>query len=79
VKERMMSKEYQKLESGAPRVVILEAEDGPSVEVLDLPGSAGIGASFCHHGISWTVTDLRTHDRVLICSLSEDNGRLKRS
>ncbi len=67
-----MSHERQKsLEYGGPRVVILEDEDGPSVEVLDLPGSAGIGASFCHRGTSWTVTDLRTHDRVLICSHSD--------
>ena len=66
-----MSNEYQDLKSGAPRVVILEAEDGPSVEILDLPQTAGIGASFCHQGTSWTVTDLRTHDRVLICSHSD--------
>ncbi len=56
-----------KMETGGPRVVILEAEDGSSVEILDLPRTAGIGASFCHRGTSWTVTDLRTHDRVLIC------------
>lgn len=60
--------------SGGPRVVILEAEDGPSVEILDLPQAAGIGASFCHRGTSWTVTDLRTHDRVLICSHSRAFG-----
>lgn len=67
-----MSNEHQEpLESGGPRVVILEAEDGPSVEILDLPRTTGIGASFCHRGTSWTVTDLRTHDRVLICSHSD--------
>ncbi len=67
-----MSHEHQeKPKHGGPRVVILEAEDGPSIEILDLPGTAGIGASFCHRGTSWTVTDLRTHDRVLICNLSD--------
>lgn len=67
-----MSRERsERRESGGPRVVILEAEDGPLVEILDLPLAAGIGASFCHRGTSWTVTDLRTHDRVLICSHSE--------
>ena len=68
-----MSHDRQKhRESEAPRVVILEAEDGPSVEILDLPQTAGIGASFSHRGASWTVIDLRAHDRVLICSNSED-------
>ena len=62
---------HEHRESGGPRVVILEAEDGPSVEILDLPRAAGIGASFCHRGTSWTVTDSRTHDRVLICSHSD--------
>ena len=65
-----MSNEYQQLDPGSPRVVILEAEEGPSVAILDLPKTAGIGASFRHRGTSWTVTDLRTHDRVLICSNS---------
>ncbi|MEN8162510.1 MAG: hypothetical protein ABFS37_00135 [Acidobacteriota bacterium] len=74
-----MSHEHrEQLDSGGPRVVILEAEDGPSVEVLDLPRTAGIGSSFCHHGTSWTVTDLRTHDRVLICSHSEGSRSLLR-
>ncbi len=68
-----MSREEQ-MNAGGPRVVILEAEDGPSVEILDLPLTAGIGASFCHRGTSWTVTDLRTHDRVLICSHSHGFG-----
>ena len=70
-----MSNEYQHMEAGGPRVVILEAEEGPSVEVLDLPQTAGIGASFRHRGTSWTVTDLRTHDRVLICNHSHGIGR----
>ena len=66
-----MSNERQEhLKSGSPRVVILEGEGGPSIEILDLPRTAGIGASFYHRGTSWTVTDLRTHDRVLICSNS---------
>lgn len=67
-----MSGEGQKhREVGGPRVVILEAEEGPSVEILNLPLAAGIGASFHHRGTSWTVVDLRTHDRVLICSSSD--------
>ncbi len=67
----MSHERQQHQESGGPRVVILEAEDGPSVEILDLPQTASIGASFCHRGASWTVTDLRAHDRVLICSNSQ--------
>lgn len=50
-----------------PRVVILQAESGPTVEVLDLPADAGVGASFQYGGTSWRVTDRRTHGRVLIC------------
>ena len=71
----MSNQRDKHLESGGPRVVILEAEDGPSVEILDLPLSAGVGASFCHRGTSWTVVDLRTHDRVLICSHSRSFGQ----
>ena len=70
----MSNERQERLDSGSPRVVILEAEDGPSVEILDLPRTAGIGASFRHRGTSWTVTDLRTHDRVLICSHSRSFG-----
>lgn len=70
----MSDERHTNMKPERPRVVILEAEDGPSVEILDLPPAAGIGASFCHRGTSWTVTDLRTHDRVLICSHSRTFG-----
>ena len=49
-----------------PRVVILDTGESPQVEVLDLPASVTVGASFKHSGQSWQVTGLRTGQRVLI-------------
>jgi len=51
---------------GRPRVVIFELDDGPRVEILDLPESAALGDSFCHSGTEWQVMATRTGDRVLI-------------
>jgi hypothetical protein len=49
-----------------PRVVIFEGGGRPMVEVLELPGSAEVGARFCHSGTRWYVTATRTGNRVLI-------------
>ena len=51
---------------GRPRVVIFELDNGPRVEILDLPESATLGDSFCHSGTEWQVTATRTGERVLI-------------
>ena len=51
---------------GRPRVVIFELENGPRVEILELPESATLGDSFCHSGTEWQVMATRTGDRVLI-------------
>ena len=51
---------------GRPRVVIFELDNGPRVEVLELPESATLGDSFCHSGTEWQVMATRTGDRVLI-------------
>ena len=51
---------------GRPRVVIFELENGPRVEILELPESATLGDSFCHSGTEWRVMATRTGDRVLI-------------
>jgi hypothetical protein len=51
---------------GRPRVVIFELENGPRVEILELPDSATLGDSFCHSGTEWRVMATRTGDRVLI-------------
>ena len=51
---------------GRPRVVIFELENGPRVEILELPESATLGDSFCHSGTEWKVMATRTGDRVLI-------------
>ena len=51
---------------GRPRVVIFELDNGPRVEILDLPESATLGDSFCHSGTEWQVMATRTGDRVLI-------------
>jgi hypothetical protein len=51
---------------GSPRVVILEAEDGPRVEIVELSECIGPGDSFCHCGTRWQVTATRTGERVLI-------------
>jgi len=53
------------------RVVILDPEREPRVEILPLPESATLGTRFSHAGTSWRVTGLRTHERVLI---AEPNG-----
>jgi hypothetical protein len=49
-----------------PRVVILDAGESPQVEILELPPSVTLGASFQYSGQSWQVTGLRTGQRVLI-------------
>ena len=49
-----------------PRVVIFEFDNGPRVEILELPESATLGDSFCHSGTEWQVMATRTGDRVLI-------------
>lgn len=49
-----------------PRVVIFEFDNGPQVEILELPESATLGDSFCHSGTQWQVMATRTGDRVLI-------------
>lgn len=54
-----------------PRVVILDGEGEPRVEVLNLPGVAGPGDLFCHSGTRWQVTATRTGDRVLIARPAE--------
>lgn len=51
---------------GSPRVVILEAEDGPRVEIVELSERIGPGDLFCHCGTHWQVTATRTGERVLI-------------
>jgi hypothetical protein len=51
---------------GRPRVVIFEFENGPKVEIVELPESASLGDSFCHSGTRWKVMATRTGDRVLI-------------
>ena len=51
---------------GRPRVVIFELDNGPQVEILELPESATLGDSFCHSGTRWQVMATRTGDRVLI-------------
>lgn len=51
---------------GRPRVVIFELDNGPRVEILELPESATLGDSFCHSGTEWRVMATRTGDRVLI-------------
>ena len=51
---------------GRPRVVIFELDNGPRVEILELPESASLGDSFCHSGTEWRVMATRTGDRVLI-------------
>jgi hypothetical protein len=53
------------------RVVILDPDRNPRVEILPLPEGATLGTRFSHAGISWRVTGLRTHQRVLI---AEPNG-----
>ncbi|MGD9253594.1 MAG: hypothetical protein PVG92_06640 [Holophagae bacterium] len=60
-----------------PRVVIFEGAGGPEVEVLELPGSADLGASFCHRGTRWQVTATRTGDRVLIARPAEARRRFR--
>ena len=55
----------------SPRVVIFESDEEPRVEVMDLGGNAQIGTLICHHGTSWQVIDLRTHNRVIICRPAE--------
>ena len=52
--------------SQRPRVVILDGEGEPRVEILDLPDVAEPGDLFCHSGTRWEVTATRTGDRVLI-------------
>lgn len=54
-----------------PRVVILEAEGEPRVEVLNLPDASSLGDCFCHSGTRWKVTATRTGDRVLIARPAE--------
>ncbi len=54
-----------------PRVVILDGEDEPRVEVLQLPEDASLGAHFCHRGMRWQVMATRTGDRVLIARPAE--------
>jgi hypothetical protein len=51
---------------GRPRVVIFEFDNGPKVEIVELPESASLGDSFCHSGTRWKVMATRTGDRVLI-------------
>lgn len=49
-----------------PRVVILEGQGRPRVEVLELPESTSLGAFFVHSGTRWLVAGMRTGNRVLI-------------
>jgi len=55
----------------SPRVVILDDEDEPKVEILELPDDASLGALFCHRGTRWQVMGTRTGDRVLIARPAE--------
>jgi hypothetical protein len=52
-------------------VVILDDEEEPTVEVLELPDNASLGALFCHRGTRWKVMGTRTGDRVLIARPAE--------
>ena len=54
-----------------PRVVIFEGARGPEIEILQLPGSADLGARFCHRGTRWQVTATRTGARVWIARPAE--------
>ena len=49
-----------------PRVVILDEGGSARVAVLELPEGVTVGACFCHSGISWRVTGMRTSSRVFI-------------
>jgi len=63
---RLENREPFKSRQGRPRVVIFELDNGPRVEILELPESATLGDSFCHSGTEWQVMATRTGDRVLI-------------
>ena len=63
---RPENRESLRSRQGRPRVVIFELDNGPRVEILDLPESATLGDSFCHGGTEWRVMATRTGDRVLI-------------
>ena len=63
---RTEGREATKSQLGRPRVVIFELDNGPRVEILELPESATLGDSFCHSGTEWQVMATRTGDRVLI-------------
>jgi len=56
----------QDLAPSLPRVVILEGQGQPRVEVLELPASTSLGTFFVHGGTRWLVADVRTGNRVLI-------------
>ncbi len=49
-----------------PRVVILDEGQSARVEVVELPESVHVGASFSHSGTSWRVIGERPHSRVFI-------------
>ncbi len=53
-----------------PRVVILDAEYEPDVEVVELSEGIGIGANFQYRGTVWTVTGERPGSRVLYAAPS---------
>jgi hypothetical protein len=53
-----------------PRVVILEAELEPGVEVVELSEGIRIGASFFYRGTVWTVTGERPGSHVLYAAPS---------
>ena len=59
---------------GRPRVVIFEFDNGPRVEILELPESATLGDSFCHSGTEWQVMATRTGDRVLMITVDSHLG-----
>jgi hypothetical protein len=50
----------------SPRVVILSADEMAQIEVLELPDSIEVGASFSHGGTTWKIIGLRTSSRVFI-------------
>jgi hypothetical protein len=46
--------------------VILEADGGPRVVIVEMSEAARPGDLFCHLGSRWQVTATRTGNRVLI-------------
>ena len=50
------------------RVVILDNDRGPLVDVVEIPYPATVGAQLEHRGRSWRVFGQRERTRVLLAS-----------